>query len=305
MQRVISIIAVLLVTMACSNTKETPKGYKFQLVKAGDGAVVETGQVLVLDLCIKDAKDSLWYDNRKTAFPDLVLIQDTSHMKDESGVAEIFRMMSKGDSIHFAVTAQELFERTYRMTVPPNVDPKSMFTYVFKVRDVIDSTEANKRQAEFMLDEKRQNKQRIDEGLARQAEAPEVIAQLRKDSALIVSHLKKNNIDAQRLSTGVYYVIKNEGDGATAETGDVAYVKYSGYLLNGKVFDSGTYPVNVGEYGVIAGWEQVIPLMKKGTSLTVFVPSTWAYGTRAMGPDIKENSVLAFDMELIDLKKPF
>lgn len=305
MRKIIFAVVVVLVVLGCSGEKETPKGYKFTVVKSGDGPAATTGKALVLELCLKDEKDSIWYDNRNTAYPDLVLIKDTSYMKTESGVNELFRMMSKGDSIHFQVSAKELFEQTYRMAVPPQVNPQSKFTYFFKVADVIDTTEANRRRAEFMLSDKRKNKENVLKSLAEYGARPEVQEQLTKDAAIIEQYLKKNKITAQSTPSGVRYVIKKEGEGDTPDVGYVAYIKYSGYLLSGKSFDSGTYPVNVGEYGVIPGWEEAISLMKKGTVMTVYIPSPWGYGPRGSGPDITPNSVLAFDMELVDLKKTY
>jgi FKBP-type peptidyl-prolyl cis-trans isomerase len=305
MQKVIFAVAVALVVAGCSGKKETPKGYEFEVVEAGDGPEAEVGKALVLELYLKDANDSIWYDNRGTEYPDLVLIQDTSYMKNEAGVAEIFRMMSEGDSIHFQVGAKELFERTYRMAVPPQVNPQSKFTYYFKVKDIVDSTEAQAMRAKLMLSDKRKNKEAIEQTLAEQAQMPQIKEQLAKDSVIIDDYLKKKSLTAQTAPNGVRYVIRKEGDGATPELGDIAYVKYSGYLLNGKEFDAGTYPVKVGEYGVVVGWETAIAMMKKGSVMTVIIPSSWAYGPRAQGPDIPENSVLAFEMELVDLKKNY
>jgi len=51
---------------------------------------------------------------------------------------------------------------------------------------------------------------------------------------------------------------------------------------------------------VIPGWQQAIPLLKKGGKGTFIIPSGLAYGPRGAGGTIKPNSVLIFDVELID-----
>jgi FKBP-type peptidyl-prolyl cis-trans isomerase len=42
--------------------------------------------------------------------------------------------------------------------------------------------------------------------------------------------------------------------------------------------------------------------MSKGTKMTVYIPSTLAYGNRRASPIIGENSILVFDMEVVDVK---
>ena len=90
-------------------------------------------------------------------------------------------------------------------------------------------------------------------------------------------------------------------------TTDMVTVNYRGTLIDGTEFDSSykrnqpaTFPVN----GVIKGWTEALQLMKQGAKYQLFIPSTLAYGERAMGPDIGPNSTLIFDVELQDVKPP-
>jgi FKBP-type peptidyl-prolyl cis-trans isomerase len=91
-------------------------------------------------------------------------------------------------------------------------------------------------------------------------------------------------------------------------------------LLNGKYFDTSIeseakknnlytqgrpyspLELTVGAQQVIPGWEEAIQLMNKGAKMTVYIPSTLAYGNQRRGDVIAENSVLVFDMELIEVK---
>jgi FKBP-type peptidyl-prolyl cis-trans isomerase FkpA/FKBP-type peptidyl-prolyl cis-trans isomerase FklB len=52
---------------------------------------------------------------------------------------------------------------------------------------------------------------------------------------------------------------------------------------------------------LIKGWQIGIPLMKKGGKATFYVPSELGYGGNDMGA-IPPNSILIFDIELIDVK---
>jgi FKBP-type peptidyl-prolyl cis-trans isomerase len=82
-------------------------------------------------------------------------------------------------------------------------------------------------------------------------------------------------------------------------------VNYRGTLINGTEFDSSykrgqpaTFPVN----GVIPGWSEALQLMKVGSKYQLFIPSNLAYGERSVGPDIAANSMLIFEVELLDAK---
>jgi FKBP-type peptidyl-prolyl cis-trans isomerase len=97
------------------------------------------------------------------------------------------------------------------------------------------------------------------------------------------------------------------GDGPKA--GDNVKVHYTGKLLDGKVFDSskngGRPPIDfqVGVGMVIPGWEEGIMLMKKGGKRTLIIPSGLAYGAEGSPGAIPANSVLLFDVELLDFGK--
>ena len=93
--------SILLLCMACSNVKETPKGFKYTVVRKGDGIPVKPGKFLIMSMVFKDGKDSIWNDSRKKDAPMVVMVQDTAAMKIEDGIDEIFRQLTKGDSITF------------------------------------------------------------------------------------------------------------------------------------------------------------------------------------------------------------
>ena len=108
-------------------------------------------------------------------------------------------------------------------------------------------------------------------------------------------------------ASGLQYKVEKEGTGAQPKATDMVTVNYRGTLIDGTEFDSSykrgqpaTFPVN----GVIKGWTEALQLMKQGAKYQLFIPSTLAYGERAMGPDIGPNSTLIFEVELQDVKPP-
>jgi FKBP-type peptidyl-prolyl cis-trans isomerase FklB len=106
-------------------------------------------------------------------------------------------------------------------------------------------------------------------------------------------------------ASGLQYKVVKEGNGAQPKATDMVTVNYRGTLINGTEFDSSykrgqpaTFPIN----GVIKGWTEALQLMKVGSKYQLFIPSTLAYGERAVSPDLAANSTLIFEVELLDAK---
>jgi FKBP-type peptidyl-prolyl cis-trans isomerase FkpA len=305
-----SIIAILFASLfiaACSGSKETPSGYKFNVVRKGDGVKIDSGKFVVMNLLFMDGKDSVWNDSKKNGFPAVIQMQGTVPKGD--AVLEVIKMLSKGDSVVFKVPAKKLFENTFRQPLPFSVDSTSSFTFQIGLSAVLNQEEMNKLQTELIA---KQNEKMLQDQKV----------QLEKDITAIDDFLKAKNVTAQTTASGLRYIITKPGIGENAKAGQQVKIDYLGYLLNGKYFDTSIeseakknnlYPqgrsssyapleLTVGAQQVIPGWEEAIQLMNKGSKMTVYIPSTLAYGNQRRGDVIAENSVLVFDMELIEVK---
>ena len=107
--------------------------------------------------------------------------------------------------------------------------------------------------------------------------------------------------------SGLQYKVITEGTGATPSDTDVVKVHYTGTLLDGTKFDSSVdrgEPLEFPIGAVIPGWTEMLKLMKVGEKVTAWIPSDLAYGPRGRGPQIPGNSMLIFEMELIDTHAP-
>ncbi len=128
-----------------------------------------------------------------------------------------------------------------------------------------------------------------------------------KDKNIILQHLIDNKINAEVTPSGIYYVMTNEGTGENPSTSAQVQAHYNGTLLDGTKFDS-SYdrgnPLDFRLNGVIKGWQEAIPMLKKGGKGTFYIPSSLAYGQRGSGAKIGPNSVLKFDIELVDFSEP-
>ena len=106
--------------------------------------------------------------------------------------------------------------------------------------------------------------------------------------------------------SGLQYKVVTEGKGVKPTAEDKVKVHYKGTLLDGKVFDSSIERGEPAEFGVgqvIKGWTEGLQLMPVGSKYTFWIPSDLAYGERGAGQDIKPNSVLVFEVELLEIVK--
>lgn len=105
-------------------------------------------------------------------------------------------------------------------------------------------------------------------------------------------------------ASGLQYEVLRSGDGAKPTASNTVKVHYHGTLTDGTVFDSSVErgePVEFPVTGVIKGWVEALQLMSVGDKWKLTIPSDLAYGPRAAG-DIPPNSVLVFEVELLEVK---
>ncbi|MEO3405125.1 FKBP-type peptidyl-prolyl cis-trans isomerase [Mucilaginibacter sp. CAU 1740] len=96
--------------------------------------------------------------------------------------------------------------------------------------------------------------------------------------------------------SGVYYKIVTQGTGANPAITSTVKVTYTGKLLDGTSFDSGTITKPLS--GLIAGWKSGLPYIKTGGRIILVIPSREGYGNVAQN-GIPKNSVLVFTIDLL------
>lgn len=121
------------------------------------------------------------------------------------------------------------------------------------------------------------------------------------DESRIVEFLSKNGLTATRHPSGVYYIVSQAGSGTNIELISTITAKYTGRLLNGKVFEeTGEDPLVQRLSGLIPGWQKVLPSFQKGVKVRLFVPSVLAYGTQE-DADVPANACLDFDLQITEV----
>ncbi|MDQ3020411.1 MAG: FKBP-type peptidyl-prolyl cis-trans isomerase [Bacteroidota bacterium] len=121
-----------------------------------------------------------------------------------------------------------------------------------------------------------------------------------------------SNTNAQDTITtegGLKYIIIEKGDGAPAEKNKAVEVHYTGYLLDGKMFDTSRErgePIEfvLGTGKVIKGWDEAIAMMNVGDKYRLIIPSELAYGKKGAGNIIPPDATLVFDVELMSVSDP-
>jgi FKBP-type peptidyl-prolyl cis-trans isomerase len=105
--------------------------------------------------------------------------------------------------------------------------------------------------------------------------------------------------------SGLQYKVLEAGSGKSPQARDTVKVHYTGTLIDGTKFDSSRdrgEPASFGVNRVIKGWTEALQLMKEGSRWELYIPANLAYGERGR-PSIPGNSVLIFDVELIEVQK--
>ena len=109
-----------------------------------------------------------------------------------------------------------------------------------------------------------------------------------------------------KTASGLGYVDLVEGTGPQPKRGDSVRVHYTGWLENGKKFDSShdrreplVFAVGRGE--VIQGWDEGVGSMKVGGKRKLVIPASLGYGERGAGGVIPPGATLIFEVELLGI----
>ena len=280
---------------ACQGSSEdgyttTESGLKFRYVNETSNPKPDSGAILLMNMAYR-TEDSLLFPMAGQEGPVPVPLGASPQ---GSQVYEAFGMMKAGDSALFQVTPQELFTNTFNAPIPPFVDSTDMITFEIGVKEVMTEEDFRAYQMEMM-------RKQQEDMMAMMGE------QMKVDSATIEQYLAENDINAEVTESGLRYEIIKKGKGVQPATGDSVFVHYRGTLLDGTEFDASTPergPIGfpLGQQAVIAGWDEGIALLNKGGKAKLYVPSPLAYGPQRRSEVIAENSILVFDVELVDVK---
>lgn len=124
-----------------------------------------------------------------------------------------------------------------------------------------------------------------------------------EESAKFVQTIPEDTEKVRTESGLVYSVLRPGNGGAKPQDGDKVTVHYTGWTLDGQVFDSSRrrgQPAEFNVGGLIKGWNEALADMTVGERRKLTIPAELGYGKRGSPPVIPPDATLVFDMELID-----
>ncbi len=141
---------------------------------------------------------------------------------------------------------------------------------------------------------------------------------LELEKTALEEYMSENYPGVEAQPSGLYYIETLTGTGDTAQFGDVVRVDYTGYFLDGSMFDSSMdtaairgdiyvpsriyEPIEfeLGYSNLIYGFQEGVSLMREGGRARVIFPSSLGYGRGVSG--IPSNSTLIFDLYLREIE---
>lgn len=279
-----ALFLMLSLLTGCSNA---PKGYQatdnglyYRLFTNNGGENPQIGDLLELTMSCSVNDTVVILPLTKNIIP----MAEPSFWSD---FVEGFSMMHKGDSASFIVDIDSSFVNLFGYnTLPPQFSSTDIMRFEVRLDDFYPESEFRFR----MIENIKKN----------------YPAETEKAASELNAYLEKNGVVAQPTSMGLYYVKTQDGTGEKPSKGSTVKAHYTGYLLDGTVFDTSIergepieFVLGVGQ--VIPGWDEGIALMSKGEKAVLYIPYYLAYGDRDLGV-IPPFSNLVFEVELIDFK---
>ena len=289
------LLGLVVLISACNQNKEGKliplkhSEYGYTLVKEGKGEKPLPGNFSVFSLRITGDNGKILLERTdEENYGKFQIPQDSTGLRKGSPIDELLTILAVGDSAVLVYDLDSLAK------LNPAVAGINSLIYELAIRDMISPEEMEIQQLKDQAIK--------DEVKAKATEKEPVVA---ARLAEILEAYKANTLGDKLLSTesGMKYVIEVEGAGPKPNNGDICDVHYYGVLeSNGSMFDNSyqrgdyfSFPVGQGR--VIAGWDEALLLMNKGTEAVFFIPYELAYGQGGRPPAIPEASNLVFYIE--------
>ena len=270
----------------------TETGITYEFVNKGSGELPPEGGFWTLNVDYYNEAGEKIFSSAEQGGP--MTLNYIGNYPKNASIEECLSLVGEGDSAIFNISADSLYRNSPGRRTPPDM-VGSMIRVHISVDEVYSSEEYL-----AMMKEKEQ-------------------ARFDMEDEAIQAYIAENNMQPEKTEEGLYYQISEAGEGEKAQPGQNVLVNYTGYLLDGTIFDTSDEEIakeaglyNPGRtYGpisfrlaaneVIVGWDIGIGQLAQGGKAKLIIPSPLAYGNSRRGSLIAENSILAFDVELVEI----
>lgn len=256
----------------------TQSGLHYNLITKKDGSKPKIGDILQMHLIYKNMKDSVIYDSKIIGDSFLIELTKPTFV---GGLEEGFAMLSEGDSASFLVSADSIFDKLFRQPLPTFIHKGDKLKFEVRLVKIIDKKE-------FIESQQKKNEQSKKHNLLE-----------------IENFLAQNNIQANPVDEGFYYVSFNEGQGTSPKKGDIVTVSFTGKTLEGQVFES-TKSINkpfqfiVGNTEIPNVLNIAVANMKVGGLSRIILSSDRSKGMFGV-EKLPANTSVIYDIELIKI----
>jgi len=288
----ILLTAIVLFTVSCDGGskskldgyKTTESGLLYKINTEGDGTVSPVEGDFLDVVMVYGTEDSTLFDSRTIPTREKMNIPMMASVF-QGDIYEGLGLMTVGDSASFALVADSVWLKLFRMPAPPpGLDSLDYLYFHVKLNDILSAEE-----------------------MQAQKDA-EMKAFQEEESVLRAEYLQANYPDLEPDENGLYYVRTKKGSGKKPTNGQNVKVHYTGTLLDGTKFDSSVdrgepFEFPLGQGRVIQGWDLGIANMQKGEKGVLIIPSELGYGARG-NARIAPFSTLVFEVELVDISDP-
>lgn len=270
------LLVIFLFTQCAQSDFKTDKSgltYKF-IVENKGSAQPKIDDVVSLKMRYTDQRGTVLQKS------DLFRTRLKSPSHEAGSIEDAILLMHKGDSAIFHINAINYYTKSMGISAPDSFTANDYLTFYIKLMDIMSADEFAKEQK-----------------LAKLSDA-------REEERLMNEYLDHENITIEPTASGLYFIEIEKGKGKRPQPGKKVIVQYTGYFIDGQIFDSSykrnepfSFTLGVGE--VIQGWDEGVSMMHVGGKYKLIIPSYLAYGSKATGP-IPPNVTLVFDVELLN-----
>jgi FKBP-type peptidyl-prolyl cis-trans isomerase len=282
-----------LTARAQNGMQTTPAGAQYQIFTHNTGEKIKLNDIVYFNYIQMTDKDSVLYSSFKTGKPQPAQIRPSQNVAD---LMDIFPLLTLNDSLMVKVPTDSIF-KGHEEARPPFFPKGSKLVFILKIIKV----------------------QSLQEAMAERTAAIEKMKS--QEATEINTYITANKLNPVTTASGLKYIVTKASALRKPLNGDTVMVNYTGYLLNGQVFDTSIQanakaagveqpgrpyepiPVVLGSHGVIPGWEEGLALLNEGAKAKFIIPSKLGYGEQGMGNGaIPPYATLVFDLEIVKVK---